>query len=359
MTDKRKGAKRQLAAGNWPLTTELRSLAGEFFEWMAFTHYSPNTIKNRKVYLDYFFSWCEERGLESPQEITKPIIERYQRYLFNYKKKRDEQPLSIRSQHSRLVPVRAFFKFLARRNYILYNPAADIDMPRLGHRLPRNVLTISEAEQVLAVPRVDTVFGLRDRAILEVFYSTGMRRAELMRLGIYDIDRERGTLFIREGKGRKDRMIPIGERALKWIDKYMFEIRPQLVVPPDDNVLFLTDHGDVFTPGRLTQMVREYVDTADIGKKGSCHLFRHTMATLMLEHGADIRFIQQILGHAKLETTQIYTQISIRQLKDIHTATHPARLDSKRSEAVRKELEDELAEDQDEDEELPPKKPEN
>ena len=248
MTDKRKGAKRQLAAGNWPLTTELRSLAGEFFEWMAFTHYSPNTIKNRKVYLDYFFSWCEERGLESPQEITKPIIERYQRYLFNYKKKRDEQPLSIRSQHSRLVPVRAFFKF---------------------------------------------------------------------------------------------------------------EIRPQLVVPPDDNVLFLTDHGDVFTPGRLTQMVREYVDTADIGKKGSCHLFRHTMATLMLEHGADIRFIQQMLGHAKLETTQIYTQISIRQLKDIHTATHPARLDSKRSEAVRKELEDELAEDQDEDEELPPKKPEN
>lgn len=349
MTDKRKGAKRQLAAGNRSLETELRRLAAEFFEWMSFTHYSPATIKNRRIYLDYFFTWCEERGLRSPQEITRPIVERYQRYLFHYKKKRDGQPLSIRAQHSRLVAVRSYFKFLAKRNHILYNPTADLDMPRMGHRLPRSVLTVSETEQVLAVPDVATAFGLRDRAILEVFYSTGMRRAELMRLGIYDIDVERGTLFIREGKGRKDRMVPIGERALKWVHRYLFEIRPTLVSPPDDNVLFLTDHGDPFTPGRLTQMVREYIDAADIGKRGSCHLFRHTMATLMLEHGADIRFIQQMLGHAKLETTQIYTQISIRQLKDIHTATHPARLDGRRGDAVRAELEAELAEDQAED----------
>jgi len=130
-------------------------------------------------------------------------------------------------------------------------------------------------------------------------------------------------VMVRQGKGRKDRMIPIGERALAWLDRYLVEVRPHLVVEPDDGVLFLTNEGTPFTPSRMTQLVRGYVLSAELGKSGSCHLFRHTMATLMLEGGADIRFIQQMLGHAKLETTQIYTQVSIRQLKTIHAATHP------------------------------------
>ena len=152
--------------------------------------------------------------------------------------------------------------------------------------------------------------GLRDRAILETLYSTGMRRLELIGLSCYDLDRERGTVMIRQGKGKKDRMIPIGERALAWIDQYLESARPDLVVGQDDGTLFLTNAGEAFTPDRLTQMVRDYVDAADIGKRGSCHLFRHTMATLMLENGADIRFIQAMLGHAELSTTQIYTQVS-------------------------------------------------
>jgi integrase/recombinase XerD len=124
-------------------------------------------------------------------------------------------------------------------------------------------------------------------------------------------------------------MVPIGARALAWIDKYITEVRPRLIVDPNDVTLFLTHLGEAFTTNRLTQMVREYIDAADIGKRGSCHLFRHTMATLMLENGADVRFIQAMLGHAKLETTQIYTQVSIRKLKEIHEATHPARMERK------------------------------
>lgn len=329
--------------------SELRRMAAQFFEWMSFANYSQATVKNRRVYLGYFFDWCEDRDLREPQEITRPIIERYQRYLFHYRKKRDGKSLSVRAQHSRLVAVRAYFKWLARKHHVLYNPAADIDMPKLGHRLPKDVLNVSETEQILAVPNLSTAFGVRDRAILEVFYSTGMRRAELMRLGIYDLDYERGTVFIRHGKGNKDRIIPIGDRAVRWINKYVFDVRPKLVVPPDDGVLFITDNGDPFTPGRLTQMVRDYVDAGGVGKRGSCHLFRHTMATLMLEGGADIRFIQQMLGHAKLETTQIYTQVSIRQLKEIHTATHPARLDGKRGKAAQAELEAEAQDLLDED----------
>jgi len=134
--------------------------------------------------------------------------------------------------------------------------------------------------------------------------------------------------MVRQGKGKKDRMIPIGERALRWMLKYRDEVRLELAMPEDDTTLFLTNYGLPFTRNRMSQLVRDYVNEADIGKTGSCHLFRHTMATLM--HGADIRFIQAMLGHADISTTQIYTQVSIRQLKEIHTATHPAKLERKR-----------------------------
>jgi integrase/recombinase XerD len=187
------------------------------------------------------------------------------------------------------------------------------------------VLNIREAEAVLAKANIHDPLGLRDRAILETLYSTGIRRLEVIGLKIFDIDHDRGTIMIRQGKGKKDRMVPIGNRALKWIERYTGEVRPRLVIDPNDTTLFLTHLGEAFTTNRLTQMVREYVDSADIGKRGSCHLFRHTMATLMLENGADVRFIQAMLGHAKLETTQIYTQVSIRKLKEIHEATHPAK----------------------------------
>jgi integrase/recombinase XerD len=222
--------------------------------------------------------------------------------------------------------VRAFFKWLCRQNQLLANPAADLDLPRAEKRLPRHVLTASETERVLALPDVSEPLGLRDRAILEAFYSTGMRRMELLGLKLYDLDQERGTVFIRQGKGKKDRMIPMGERAFAWVSRYLEEARGSLALTPDEGIVFLTNVGLVFEPNRLTQLVRHYVDKAEIGKTGACHLFRHTCATLMLENGADIRFIQQLLGHEKLETTQIYAQVSIRMLKEVHTRTHPARL---------------------------------
>ena len=295
-----------------------------FSAWQREKNYSERTVENREDALGRFIVWAYERGLTRPQEITKPILERYQRHLFLYRK-RDGQPLSTRSQHARTIPVRAFFKWLARHNHILYNPASELELPRLERRLPRHVLSMGEAEAVLSRPDLSTAIGIRDRAILETFYSTGIRRMELIGLHLYDLDLERGTVMVRQGKGKKDRMIPIGARALAWIEKYRDDVRPELACGSDDGTLFLTTLGEAFEPGRMTQMVRGYVEAAETGKTGSCHLFRHTMATLMLEGGADIRFIQAMLGHAELSTTQIYTQVSIRQLKAIHTATHPGR----------------------------------
>ena len=303
----------------WHLITE------EFFEWMAVTNYSPATIHNRRNYLTYFIRWALERGITQPCEVTKAILERYQRYMLHYRKKNGD-PLSVRGQHSRLTPIRAFFKWSTRQNHTLYNPASELDLPRLEHRLPKDVLTETEVEKLMGVPDLKDPLGVRDRAMLEVLYSTGMRRMELMGLKCHDLDEERGTVMIRQGKGRKDRMTAIGDRALKWVRRYLDDVRPDLVREPDDGTVFLTNLFEAFTPNRLTQMVRDYVKASDIGKSGSCHLLRHTCATLMLENGADTRFIQQQLGHARLDTTQIYTQVSIRKLKEIHTATHPAKL---------------------------------
>ena len=319
-------AKRALADCRDP--QGLAAFVMRYLEWLRVHNYSAPTLENREVYLGYFVLWCTERGLTQPREITKPILERYQRALYHWRK-RNGQPLTFRGQHARLVPIRGFFRWLTRQNYLLYNPASELELPRLEHRLPKHVLTTSEVEQVMRQPSLEEPRGIRDRAILEALYSTGMRRRELIGLQLFDFDRERGTVMIRQGKGKKDRMIPIGERALGWIDRYQNEVRPELVVGRDPATLatlFLTHTGEPFTPNRLTQLVRGYVQAADLGKSGSCHLFRHTMATLMLENGADIRYIQAMLGHVDLSTTQIYTQVSIRKLKEIHTATHPGKV---------------------------------
>jgi len=213
------------------------------------------------------------------------------------------------------------------------NPAADLDLPKLEKRLPRHVLNAREAELVLGQADVLTATGLRDRAMMEVLYSTGIRRMELCGLKLYDLDADRRLVFVRLGKGKKDRMVPIGERALAWTNKYLEEARPGLSCAKSDESLFLTNLGEAFTPNRFTQMVRGYVNAADIGKTGSCHLFRHACATHMHENGADIRMIQAMLGHAKLETTQIYTHLSIKQLQEVHAATHPAARIGKREKA--------------------------
>ncbi len=158
---------------------------------------------------------------------------------------------------------------------------------------------------------------------METLYSCGVRRSELAALKLEDIDVQRRTMFIRQGKGKKDRVIPIGQRALNWITVYLESARNELLVDPNERTLFITNAGEPLEPDSLTEYVRRYIDASGIGKKGSCHVFRHTVATLMLENGADIRFIQAMLGHAKLTTTEIYTQVSIRKLQQIHDLTHP------------------------------------
>jgi len=301
----------------------LSELAAEYLEWMGDSGYSEWTVHHRRVYLGYFVGWCEERGILEPGDLTRLVLERYQSAVAHHAKPNGE-PLSFRGRRIRVSAVKAFCQWLSRQRYVLYNPAADLALPRLGTRLPKAVLTASEVEQLLNVPNVSTPLGVRDRAVLEVFYSTGIRRGEMVGLAIPDVDFERGTLMVRQGKGRKDRMVPIGERALLWTRRYLDEVRPQLATLPDEGILFLTKYGRPYTRNGMSTLVKRLVARSGIGKQGSCHILRHTMATVMLEGGADVRYIQQMLGHASLKTTQVYTHVAIRALKAVHEATHPS-----------------------------------
>jgi integrase/recombinase XerD len=304
-----------------------------YLESLKMKNFTERTVGNREENLRLFLVWCEARSITRPAEVTRPILERYRRHLFHLRKE-DGKPLSFHAQYNRLVPLRGYFRWLTRQNLLLYNPASELELPRLERRLPKHVLTEHEAERVLGQPDATELMGVRDRAILETLYSTGIRRMELIQLTVYDLDVERGTLMVRQGKGRKDRMVPIGEQATVWLGRYLLEVRPELVVKADEGTLFLSALGEALSAKWLTEIVHGYVDRAELGKRGSCHLFRHTMATVMLENGADIRYIQEMLGHSELSTTQIYTQVSIRRLKAVHALTHPTAKLAKREVAT-------------------------
>ena len=315
------GRVRDAALDHHPLTGYVHA----HFEWMLITGYSEDTIRARKVALKRFIAWCEERSLRDPKDLTKPMLERYQKSLFYYRKP-DGRPISLGGQLQYLAPIKLFFKWLTRENHILTNPASELQLPRQPKHLPRHILSVQEIEAILAEANPKTPQTLRDRAMLETLYSTGLRRMELPGLTLYDVDLSRRIVMVREGKGRRDRVIPIGERAVAWVEKYLVESRPQLLVA-DVEALFVNDYGEPVSPEFLASKVKRYMLFAGLAHKtGSCHLFRHAMATHMLDNGADTRFIQAMLGHADLATTQIYTHVAIDKLREIHDATHPAKL---------------------------------
>jgi integrase/recombinase XerD len=231
--------------------------------------------------------------------------------------------LSPGTQAQRLVAVRQFFIWLVKHGRVPFSPAESLEMPRPDRRLPEATLSAPEASAVMRIPDVSRPLGLRDRAILEVFYSCGLRRAELIDLAEADVDFGRATVFVRHGKGAKDRYVPIGERALFWLRLYLGYARPQLAGDVVSDRLFITSNGTPICPDWLCRRVRLYFAAAGVAKRGSCHLLRHSVATLMLEGGADIRYVAEMLGHARLETTQRYTRVSIDRLRAVHAASHP------------------------------------
>lgn len=304
--------------------SELAAHLESYLDHMRMLNRTPKAVRSQWNNLKYFLRWCHGRDLARPEQITYAVLERYQRYLFRYRKV-NGKPLSVSSQRSRLGAIKSYFSHLCRQHIIEANPASDLELPRAEKRLPGEALSIEQVEAVLSMPDITDPLGIRDRAILEMFYSTGIRRTEMARLAITDLNREKHILWVRQGKGQKDRVVPVGSRALQWVEKYIEDVRPLLAVDPAETGLFLTGYGESFNEEVIGRKVRQAILKADIGRTtGGPHLMRHTCATHMLEGGADIRFIQQLLGHEKLETTAIYTRVNISQLQHVHARCHPA-----------------------------------
>ncbi len=283
------------------------------------------TLDTRLKWIKLFLIWCEERGLSQAPEITRPVLEQYQAYLASAPLAKEGLKLKPLSQLNRINGVRIFFKWLSKNRVLMYNPAADLELPRQPRLKLRDILTVAEVESVLAAPNLKRAYGIRDRAIMETFYSTGIRKTELSFLKLEEVDFESGTLKVSEGKGGKQRLVPIGNRAMAWINKYSKEVRSKHASPAE--YLFLTRSGSQIK--NPTEIVWKHMTKAGIKKEGACHLFRHSMATLMLKNGADIRVVQEILGHSQIKTTQRYTHLCIDHLKLIHSKTHPARYPGK------------------------------
>jgi len=285
------------------------------------------TLHCHKYGLRAFINWALERDVRRAGEVTRPVLETYQRWIGQIEPasgRNKGKRLSWNVQRTRMHTLKEWFRWLTRRDILMHNPASEIELPRVERRLPVAALTLADVEKLLAVHDIADPLGVRDRAMCEVFYSTGIRRAELARLELIDINTERGTLAVRHGKGDKDRVVPLGARAGAWVARYLAEVRPRLLLDAREQTLFLTGYGEAFNPEVLSRNVSAWMRAAGLGRRGSCHLLRHTCATHMLEGGADIRFIQQLLGHEKLETTAIYTEVSILQLLAVHARCHPS-----------------------------------
>jgi integrase/recombinase XerD len=272
--------------------------------------------------LKVFFAWLASKEIELPQVRTDDV-EAYLQHLYALRKK-DGRPFAIGTQTAHLTAIKNLFRFLVRRGYVFRDPAASVEFPRPEKRLPRVILTREEVVRILtAVARERTPLALRDRAILETFYATGIRVTELSKLTPSDVDTQERTLRVRLGKGGKDRNVPLTRAAASAIDAYLLNGRAHLARPRGPGFLFLASRGGYLHRGEVSRIVQAWTRNAGIKKRVTCHTFRHSVATHLLKGGADIRHIQKLLGHSSLQTTERYTRVEIQDLREVIRRAHP------------------------------------
>jgi len=293
--------------------------------------YAERTVPEYIAHVRAFLAWVEARGLALPA-LTRADLQRYQAELVAQRKP-NGAPYSGGFHVNRLSALKSFFGFLLRRQIVLLDPTAGLERPRLEIRLPRAILTPREARRIVEAPRSRTPLGLRDRAILETLYATGIRASELIQLSPFDVDTEDGVLRVVRGKGGKDRHVPLTRAAADAIDAYLVKGRPYLLATSRNGSgvypskatkrLFVSPRGGVLYRATLDKLVHRWARQARITKRVTAHVFRHSVATQLLKRGADIRHIQVLLGHASLSTTERYTRVEISDLQAVVKRAHP------------------------------------
>ncbi len=276
---------------------------------------ADNTIKSYKTDIVSFFNFLKDENIKDLNEIQSKDANNFFVVLKNI----GLQPSSASRYHSSL---KGFFKYLYLSGYIQNNPIDKIRAPKISKKIPQ-VLSIEEIDEIFSKPDTKDKFGLRDRAILETLYACGLRVSELITLKISDLHLNESVISV-FGKGSKERIVPIGRSAIKWINKYLLKSRPLLGKKSKSlNYIFLNVRGTKLSRMGIWKIIEQYVDEAKIMKDVHPHTFRHTFATHLLEGGADLRAVQEMLGHANLSTTQIYTHIDREFIKQEHKLYHP------------------------------------
>lgn len=297
----------------------------DYLDMLLTTGKSERTHINHQSSLRDFILFCTRLEINNISDINKTTLKNYRKNVYN-RRKPDGMPLAKSSMSTRLSATKKFIEWCAKEKIISENFSHDFEIPKKPRGLPTKIIMHDAVEHVLSQPDITTDFGFRDRVIMEVLYATGMRRTEASLLKYKEVDFVRKTVVITESKNGESRHLPIGERALDWIDKYMKNIRPKLLKGEDDGRLFLSHEGIQFKPGTLASRVKNYIKQSGIDTRGACHLFRHSVATQMLENGAGLRQLQVFLGHKDITSTEIYTRVSPELLFETYAKTHPMEL---------------------------------
>ena len=293
-----------------PLSSENQSCIDFFLDslWME-RGLSANTLDAYRSDLSKFAVWLQQKNKTLVTADSSDILG----YL--------SVSTSNRTTARRLSSIRRLYEFLIRENKIKINPASQIESPRLGRSLPKS-LTESEVEELLNAPDLEDMLGLRDKAMLELLYATGLRVTELVSLTVQQVNLRQGVLRV-TGKGNKERLVPMGEEATHWLEQYMKQARGMILKNVMSDDLFPSKRGKAMTRQTFWHSIKRYAFNADIKKPLSPHVLRHAFATHLINHGADLRVVQMLLGHSDISTTQIYTHVARERLKNLHSEHHP------------------------------------
>lgn len=297
----------------------------EYLDALLAKGLKEETLRRINIYLEQFGTWLQTKSVDDIRQVTPTMIADYQLYLSEYKKINGQSlhPLTI---VSKCGVVRGYFGYLIKRRVIFLNPTLDVELPKVGRYLPKNILTQDEASRLLELPNDETM-GIRDKAILEILYSTGIRSGELRKLDIYDFNLHDKVVHIKNPKNKKDRIVPTGDKAKAAMEEYLLKSRSRLArvssADPKENALFLSQYGKRMSKGSIPYILRTYSKKMNLGKRITPHCLRHSFATHLLGNGADLPIIQQLLGHTRIKTTQIYLQIAQPDLKKTIRDCHP------------------------------------
>ena len=293
-------------------------LVEDFTSYLKALNRCGGTVSAYVYCLRQFSAWTVPRGTEDYRCVRRADLEAYQAELVRSGR------YSISTIHIMMRSLRRFYEFLEVTGKVLVNPAAGFVLPKLGDRLPKAVLTRDEVNRMIEAPDTTKLAGIRDRAVLEVLYSTGIRIGELCGLAADDVDTGNNVLRINKGKGKKDRIVPIGQTAAEWVKRYLQEVRAEFAGKQSAKELFLGRRGVPLRSTGVGFIMKKSVKKAGIEKRVTPHTMRHTCATHMMASGADIIHVQHLLGHADISTTQIYVRVAQREVKEMHVQCHPS-----------------------------------